>query len=130
MPWGIKFVVPIGVSMRTCVLLSMVAVGLAACGESEVPRAEVPELSAVPQLEASLTPDEAYGVIPHRRTEIDLSDSTLPDHHRRYVELTLSSLDQAIALRVSTLRDVMAGRGDLDVYTREQDRLTQPCRIA
>ena len=83
----------------------------------------LPELSAVPEIEARLTSAEAYASIPHRRTEINFTDSTLPDEHRRYVELALLCLDRAIALRVSTLQDVVSGKTGLDDYTREQDRL-------
>ena len=94
---------------------------LFSCGEPAV--TPLPELSAVPQLGTRLTPDAAYAAIPHRRTEIDLSESTLPDDHRRYVELALACLDQGIALRVTTMQDVMSGETGLDDYTREQDRL-------
>lgn len=77
----------------------------------------------MPKVGTRLSPDAAYDAIPHRRTVIDLSGSSLTDDDRRYIELAFACLDQAIALRVTTMQDVVGGNAKIDGYKHEQDRL-------
>ena len=74
------------------------------------PRTEVteqvvlPSVAEIPYFSLPLTVTQAYQAIPHQRTEFDSTFSSVPKSEKAYLELMFPVIDQAIAVRVSTLR--------------------------
>lgn len=64
----------------------------------------LPSISEVPVFSLPLTVTQAYQAIPHQRTEFNGTFSRVPASEKAYLELMFSVVDQAIAVRVSTLR--------------------------
>ncbi|MHC5065708.1 MAG: hypothetical protein ACYTG5_17220 [Planctomycetota bacterium] len=105
---------------------------LFACGEASEPvilmQEAAPEplaetLAEPPALELRITPEQAYAAIHVQRAELDLSDADLPAAERVYVEMMFACIDEAIALRVSTLDDFFAGERDFARYSRQHASL-------
>ncbi|MEO1623287.1 MAG: hypothetical protein AAFU53_19940 [Cyanobacteria bacterium J06632_3] len=65
----------------------------------------LPALTDIPQFSLPLTVPQAYRSIPHKRTEFAPLYSDIPEQEKAYLALMFSLIDQAIALRVSTLQE-------------------------
>ncbi|MBI3653320.1 MAG: hypothetical protein HY231_20005 [Acidobacteria bacterium] len=92
--------------------------GLTACQSADSKadatrsRKPLPSLATAPTFTLSLSVEEAYAAIPHRRTQADLERSTLASVDKDYLKLAFHEIDQAILLRVTALRQF--SRGDTD----------------
>ena len=69
----------------------------------------LPQIVDIPQFSLPLTVTQAYQAIPHQRTEFDAVFSEVPAPEKAYLELMLPLIDQATAVRVSTLRAYTSG---------------------
>ncbi|HYL98763.1 MAG TPA: hypothetical protein VEZ90_07390 [Blastocatellia bacterium] len=76
--------------------------------------ASLPSLDQVPTFDryTDLSVDGAYRAIPHRRTQADFSASNVPAAERAYLSVAFAAIDQAVLLRVDTLRRFSAGSAD------------------
>ena len=100
-------------------LVSRLSLGLALCllssCASKPPTAiapvpiVLPAIADIPQFSLPLTVTQAYQAIPHQRTEFDSVFSDVPTAEKAYLELMFPLIDQAIAVRVSTLRAYTSG---------------------
>ena len=85
--------------------------------------ASVSPSAQVPSLGLRLTPEQAYAKGNHRRTVLDLCGAKLNADVRRYVEEMFACIDEAIALRITTLDDFFAGRRDIESYSKAHKQL-------
>ncbi|MEM6597824.1 MAG: hypothetical protein AAF635_06580 [Cyanobacteria bacterium P01_C01_bin.69] len=83
-----------------------------------VPAVVLPAIADIPQFSLPLSVTQAYQAIPHQRTEFDSAFSAVPAAEKAYLELMFPLIDQAIAVRVSTLKAYTSG-------DRTEDSLTQ-----
>jgi hypothetical protein len=63
-----------------------------------------PGVESVPNPDLSMSVEEAYAAIPHRRTEMNFATSKLSEADRRYLAVAFSVIDQSIRLRVTAYR--------------------------
>lgn len=105
-------------------LLSMVLLLTVAGCQGQRPETSVaasvvlPAKTEIPQFSLPLSVTQAYQAIPHQRTAFDTTFSKVPAEEKAYLELMFLVVDQAIAVRVSTLRAYNEG-------DRTEEGLTQ-----
>lgn len=95
-------------------LLSLTLCLVPSCAHQQLPVATVPvilpAIADIPQFSLPLTVTQAYQAIPHQRTEFDSVFSDVPAPEKAYLELMFPLIDQAIAVRVSTLEAYTSGQ--------------------
>ncbi|HYW71225.1 MAG TPA: hypothetical protein VE961_09330 [Pyrinomonadaceae bacterium] len=63
-----------------------------------------PGVESVPNPDLSMSVEDAYAAIPHRRTEMNFATSKLSEADRSYLAVAFSVIDQSIRLRVTAYR--------------------------
>ena len=121
-------------------LLCLTLCFLPGCGTQSQPVATapvvLPQIVDIPQFSLPLTVTQAYQAIPHQRTEFDSVFSEVPAPEKAYLELMFPLIDQAIAVRVSTLRAYTSGLRIEDGFAQYQalidfaNTITPPSTLA
>jgi hypothetical protein len=88
--------------------LTYVATALLAAVLSSLGSAAAGDELAAAALEVSLSVEEAYAAIPHRRTPFEFEEARLSPADRTYLEGAFALIDEGIRLRVATWRDLDA----------------------
>ena len=83
----------------------------------------LPKIEAVPTSNLSLSVDEAYAAIPHRRTAIAFSGSNVPRADQDYLQVVFAAIDQAVLLRVATYQSFSRGQTADALPISRMDRL-------
>lgn len=100
-------------------VLCVMAAGCQSQPTNDLTQAVVlPAKSDIPQFALPLSVTQAYQAIPHQRTEFNATFSKVPAVEKAYLELMFLVVDEAIAVRVSTLRAYSEG-------DRTEEGLTQ-----
>jgi len=76
-----------------------------------------------PILDAGLSVEQAYAAIPHRRTIWAESESPVSPEEKAYLKVMFQVLDQAVAVRVTSLQNFSSQRFDNSDTDGEFDRL-------
>ena len=63
-----------------------------------------PSVESVPNPDLSMSVEDAYAAIPHRRTAMNFDTSKLSEADRRYLAVAFNVIDQSIRLRVTAYR--------------------------
>lgn len=91
-------------------LVTISSFGLSGCGSTS-PEPTVsasqpgnPSVESVPNPDLSMTVEDAYAAIPHRRTAMNFATSKLSEADRRYLAVAFHVIDQSIRLRVTAYR--------------------------
>jgi hypothetical protein len=90
-------------------LVFLCAGSLSAAAGEESP---LPRLDELPSPSTRLSVEEAYAAIPHRRTIFGFERSAISGVERSYLRLMFSSIDRAVALRVSAYQSFYHGAAD------------------
>jgi hypothetical protein len=90
---------------------------------SVVAEATPPVYSEPPTIDTGLSVEQAYAAIPHRRTTWMESESSVPSEEKLYLKVIFQVLDQAVAVRVASLRNYANERFDASDTDAEFDRL-------
>lgn len=103
--------------MKCAMIFLTAAIFLAGCKKSVEQNPPAVEAAAVqpgeiPAFNLSLSVEQAYAAIPHRRTVWDESDTTVPADEKAYLDTIFQVLDEGVAVRVSGNQDFGAGHFD------------------
>jgi hypothetical protein len=92
--------------------LALYAFGLLASATAAPPE-------SLPETRATLSVEEAYRAIPHRRTVFRFDRTPIPEPERRYLSTMFELIDRGVALRVSAYRSFSAGAPDRDALLED-----------
>ena len=81
-----------------------------------------PNVESVPDPNLSLSVEDAYAAIPHRRTTMDFASSHVPAQDKTYLDVAFHVIDQSIRLRVTAYRSFSAADSDPKLIS-EMDRM-------
>lgn len=66
----------------------------------------LPDLDELPRFDLSLSVDDAYAAIPHRRTQFDFDGATVPEADAEYLRRAFHLVEQGTRIRVEGYRDL------------------------